>query len=147
MARIQPRLARVTRTAVPPLRSTGPVSFLVTADRALIRPLDFVLGFEVPDGRPARAMVPALAQSGPIFPGPDPGHVWVPSGNAFVLRPPDEGPTTARIALPADVLPLLVVGDGAGYLLFPGTSGVFEARPEGLRRLSTGELLAVGPRS
>ena len=49
VARIQPRLARVTRTAVPPLQSTGPVSFLVTADRALIRPLAFVPGFEVPD--------------------------------------------------------------------------------------------------
>ena len=64
-----------------------------------------------------------------------------------MLRPPDGGPATARISLPADVPPLLVVGDGAGHLLFPGTGGVFEARPEGLRRVSTGALLAVGLRS
>lgn len=147
VARIQPRPARVTRTAVPSLRSTGPVSFLVTADGALIRPLDFVPGIEVPDGRPARAMAPALARSGPMFPGPDPEHVWVPSGNALVLRPSDGGPATARISLPAGVPPLLVVGDGAGYLLLPAPSGVYEARPDGLRRLSTGALLAVGPRS
>jgi hypothetical protein len=145
--RIQPRLARVTRTAVPPLGSTGPVSFLVAADRALIRPLDLVPGIEVPDGRPARAMAQALSQNGPVFPGPDPEHVWVPSGNALVLRPLDGGPDTARISLPADVPPLLVVGDGAGYLLIPGASGVYEARPHGLRRFSTGALLAVGPRS
>lgn len=147
VARIQPGLARVTRTAVPLLRSSGPVSFLVTADGALIRPLDYVPGFEVPDGRPTREMAPALALSGPMFPGPDPQHVWVTSGNALVLRPVDGGPATARISLPADTPPLLVVGDGAGGLLLPGTSGVYEARPEGLRRLSTGALLAVGPRN
>jgi hypothetical protein len=147
VARIQPRLARVTRTAVPPLQSTGPVSFLVTADRALIRPLDLVPGVEVPDGRRARALAPALAPAGPMFPGPDPQHVWVPSGNAMVLRPLDGGPATARISLPSDTPPLLVVGDGAGYLLIPGTSGVYEARPGGVRRLSTGALLAVGPRN
>jgi hypothetical protein len=147
LARIQPRLAQVTRTAVPLLGTTGPVSFLVTADGALIRPLDVVPGVEVPDGRPARAMAPALAPNGPMFPGPDPEHVWVPSGNALLLRPLDGRPATVRIPLPADTSPGLVIGDGAGYLLFPGTSGVYEARPDGLRRLTTGALLAVGPRS
>jgi hypothetical protein len=146
VARIQPGLARVTRTAMPRLRSTGAVSFLATANRALIRPLDYVPGFEVPDGGPARAMSPALAQSGPMFPGPDPEHVWVPSGNAFVLRPLDGGPATARVALPAGTPPVQVVSDGAGSLLLPGTGGVYEAGPGGLRRLSTGALLAVGRR-
>jgi hypothetical protein len=145
--RIQPRLGRVTRTAVPRLRSTGPVSFLAAADRVLIRPLDLVPGFVVADGRPVREMAPALSQSGPVFPGPDLEHVWVASGNALVLRPLDGGPDTARVSLPADVPPLLVVGDGAGYLLIPADSGVYEVRPDELRRLSTGALLAVGPRS
>jgi hypothetical protein len=144
--RIQPRLARVTRTAVPALRSTGSVSFLVTPDRVLIRPLDFVAGFEVPDGRRARAITAALGGGGPIFPGPDPGHVWAEVGGALVLRPLDGGPDTARVPLPADVPAQLVVGDGAGSLLVPDLSGVYEARPEGLRRVSTGALLAVGPR-
>jgi hypothetical protein len=123
------------------------VSFLATADGALIRPLDYVPGIEVPDGRQAREMAPALSRSGPMFPGPDPEHIWVPSGDALVLRPLGGGPATARVSLPADTPPLLVVGDGAGALLLPDTSGVYEARPDGLHRLSTGALLAVGPRN
>jgi hypothetical protein len=35
--------------------------------------------------------------------------------------------------------------DGAGYLLYPGIGGVYDARPGGLRRISTGVLMAVGP--
>ena len=69
----------------------------------------------------------------------------MPAGNALVLRPLDGGPDTVRVPLPAGVPPQLVVGDGAGHLLVPDTSGVYEARPEGLRRVSTGALLAVGP--
>ncbi|HEV7654644.1 MAG TPA: hypothetical protein VGP36_07895 [Mycobacteriales bacterium] len=145
--RIQPLLARVTRTAVPRLLSTGPVSFLVTADRALVRPLDVVPGYEVPDGRPAREMPTALSPHGPVFPGPDPGHIWVPSGSSLVLRALDGGPDVARIVLPEDEPYQLVVVDGGGTLLVPGTSGVYEARPDGLRKLSTGALLAVGPRN
>lgn len=144
--RIEPRLARVTRTAVPRLLSTGPVSFVVTADRALIRPLDFVPGVDLRDGRPPRPMAAALAQNGPMFSGPDPDHLWVEVGTALVLRPLDGGPDTARIRLPGDGSVESPVEDGAGNLLFPGPTGVYEARPDGLHRISTGALLAVGPR-
>lgn len=144
--RIQPRLARVTRTAVPRLLSSGPVSFLVTPDRALIRPLDFVPGVDLRDGRPPRPMTTTLARNGPMFPGPDPDHLWVEVSTALVLRPLDGGPDTARIRLPADGSVDSPVEDGAGNLLFPGPTGVYEARPDGLHRISTGALLAVGPR-
>jgi hypothetical protein len=144
--RIQPRLARVTRTAVPRLLSSGPVSFLVTPDRALIRPLDFVPGVELRDGRPARPMATTLSRSGPAFPGPDPDHVWVPSGTGLVLRPVDGGPDLARIPLPADAPAQLVIEDGSGHLLLPGPTGVYEMRPGGPHQLSPGALLAVGPR-
>ena len=144
--RIQPRLAKVTRTAVPRLLSTGPVSFVVTSDRALIRPLDVVPGVDLRDGRPPRPMAMTLAQFGPMFPGPDPAHLWVQVSTSLVLRPLDGGPDTARIRLPADGSVELPVEDGAGNLLFPGPTGVYEGRPDGLHRISTGALLAVGPR-
>lgn len=144
--RIQPRVATVTRTAVPPVLSTGPVSFVVTADRALIRPLDFVPGVDLRDGRPPRPMDAALSEAGVMFPGPDPDHVWVESGTALVLRPVDGGPDTARVPVPGDGTVEQPVEDGAGNLLFPGPTGVYAAGPEGLRRLSPGALLAVGPR-
>jgi hypothetical protein len=144
--RIQPRLARVTRTAVPRLMSTGPVSFLVTADRALIRPLDVVPGFELRDGRPARPLAAALGTFGPAFPGPDPGHVWVSTDDDLVLRPVAGGPDAGRIRLPRDVVGQSVVEDGAGHLLYPDETGVYDVRADGLHRISPGALLAVGPR-
>lgn len=143
--RIQPRLAEVTRTAVPRLLSTGPVSFVVTADRALIRPLDVVPGVDLRDGRPPRPMATTLARNGPMFSGPDPDHLWVEVGTALVLRPIDGGPDTSRIGLPGDGSVEAPVEDGAGNLLFPGPTGVYEGRPGGLERISPGALLAVGP--
>jgi hypothetical protein len=143
--RIQPRVARVTRTAVPRLLSGSPVSFVVTPDRALIRPLDVVPGVELSDGGPPRPMATALARDGLMFPGPDPGHVWVEVGRSLVLRPLGGGPDTARIRMPGDGSVESPVEDGAGGLLFAGPTGVYEGRPDGLHRISTGALLAVGP--
>ncbi|HEX8768802.1 MAG TPA: hypothetical protein VF714_10550, partial [Jatrophihabitans sp.] len=37
------------------------------------------------------------------------------------------------------------IADGAGYLLFPGIGGLYQARPHGIHRISTGLLLAAGP--
>ncbi|MEU7779125.1 hypothetical protein [Micromonospora parva] len=53
MARIDFAHGRITTTAVPALRSGGPVSFLVGPDRVVIRPLEAVPGYVVPDGKPA----------------------------------------------------------------------------------------------
>jgi hypothetical protein len=40
---------------------------------------------------------------------------------------------------------LLALPDQAGYLLFPGTGGVYDVRPGGTSRVTTGTVLAVGP--
>ncbi|MEU7650795.1 hypothetical protein AB0C42_15550 [Micromonospora taraxaci] len=53
MARIDFAHHRITTTAKPALRSGGPVSFLVGPDRVVIRPLEAVPGYVVPDGEPA----------------------------------------------------------------------------------------------
>lgn len=144
--RIQPRLARVTRTAVPRLGSSGPVPFLVTADRALIRPLDVVPGFDLPDGRAARPTAAALGTFGPAFAGPDPAHLWVSIDDGLVLRSLDGGPDADRIRLPRGVVGQSLVADGAGHLLYPDETGVYEVLADGLHRISPGALLAVGPR-
>ncbi len=55
VVRIQMARGRVTTTPVPALVSTGPVAFVATAAGAVVRPLDFVSGYLVPDGGPARS--------------------------------------------------------------------------------------------
>jgi hypothetical protein len=49
------------------------------------------------------------------------------------------------IRIPLDSSAYNATPDGAGYLLFSGIGGVYDARPDGIRRISTGALLAVGP--
>jgi len=149
LVRIQPAAGRITRTAIPDLRSGGPVYLVAGSDRVIVRPLDNVPGYVVPDGRPAEQLPPQLNLDGPVFPGPAPDRMWV--------RPADDHqPVMALATLGgrrlADFLPVPAgsssfeaVADGSGYLLYTGIGGVYDARPGGLRRISTGALLAVGP--
>lgn len=151
VVRLQLARGRITRTTIPALHSSGPVSFIVGKDAALVRPLDSVPGYLVPDGHPVRQLSATLSlgQGGPAFPGPDLNHVWVQPENS---SPP--AMTLARLDSPAPgvVLPIpagssaqQATSDGAGYLLFTGLSGTYDSRPDGLRRITTGAVLAVGP--
>lgn len=148
LVRIQPAAGRITRTTVPDLRSSGPAYLAAGPDRVMIRPLDNVPGYLVPDGRPAQEL-DAPIKEGPVFPGPDPTRLWFQP--LFVPRPVmvlatfDGGDVTATIPIPDESSPLDAAPDGAGYLLFPGVGGVYDARPDGLRRITTGALLATGP--
>jgi hypothetical protein len=149
VVRIQFARGRITRTVVPPVLSTGPVSFVVGPSQAIIRPLDLVPGYAVLDGQPARALRGALNNGGVTVPGPDPGRVWVllpqaDGGRALVpLVRLDGSRTGEAIALPAGG-PWLMTSDGRGYLLQFGGSTVYDARPGGLRQV-TGAVAAVGP--
>lgn len=143
-----PATGQVTWTRVPALDSSGPVSFLIDPHQAIIRPLDFVPGYLVPDGKPPRALPGLLNQGGPALPGPRPGQVWVVTAGvghaALVLTGPD-GVRQVSVPLPAGgPLPLTATADGSGGVLLTGTSGTFDAGPGRLRRLSL-EPLAVGP--
>jgi hypothetical protein len=148
VVRIELARGRITRTAVPALASTGPVSFVVGRDWAMVRPLDFVPGYVVPDGRPARALTGALSLGGPALPGPEQASVWVPTGPghhpAMVLVRADGRSTGVSVAIPPGMTGN-VEPDGKGYLLLSDLSGVYDARPNGLHRVTTGVLLAVGP--
>ena len=148
MVAVQPATGQVTWTRVPALDSSGPVSFLIDPHQAIIRPLDYVPGYRVPDGRSPRGLSGLLGQGGPALPGPRPGQVWVVTAGvgraALVLLGPS-GTRQVSVPLPAGgPSPLTATPDGSGGVLLTGNSGTFDARPGGLRRISL-EPLAAGP--
>lgn len=149
MARVDFAHDRITHTPLVPLHTTGPVSFLVGRDRALLRPRDSVPGYVVRDGRPATDVPWTLNRGGHVFPGPEPGQLWVESDSAdparaFALLTMDGRAT--GVMLPAPGLPPWpLASDGRGHILFGGTGGVYLSRPGGLERVTTGAVLAVGP--
>ncbi|MFE9206312.1 hypothetical protein [Micromonospora sp. NPDC007230] len=147
VVRVEFARGRVTTTPVPALRSTGPVNFLIGPDRVVVRPLDAVPGYVVPDGGPAAEATDEFSRSGAALPGPDPTSVWVSeeeAGRMLLVR--FDGRRTGQTL----VLPRNMQGfaepDGAGYPLVGATGGVYSLRPDGVRRITTGEVLAVGPR-
>jgi WD40-like Beta Propeller Repeat len=149
LVRIDLARNEITRTVLPPLQSSGPVYFVPAAGEVIIRPLDFVPGYVVPDGQPTSRLPAGFGPGGPIFPGPDPGHVWVDAGgdqSQVVLTALDGHLTGTVIRLPAGSSSLEAFGDGAGYLLFPTADGIYRAQPGRVQRISTGRrLIAVGP--
>ncbi len=149
VVRIQFARGRVTRTQVPPLMSSGPVSLLAGPHEAIVRPLDFVPGYLVPDGRPARRLRGALGHGGMVFPGPRPGQVWVQTPGrhrqTMSLAGLDGRPLGAVIRLPASD-GLFMTSDGRGYLLIYRHGHVYDARPGVTRRITAGTMAAVGPR-
>ncbi len=148
VVRIQFAAGRITRTAVPPVLSSGPVSFVVGPHQVIIRPLDFVPGYLVPDGRPARLLRGALAHGGTVIPGPQPETVWVQAGFQVTSMPlvrMDGTEVGVFLRLPPGG-PWLAIPDGRGYVLVgsgdPG--GLYDVRPGGSHRIA-GMLAAVGP--
>jgi len=145
---IQFATGRITQTAVPPLDSGGPVSFLIGPREVIIRPIDFVPGYRVPDGGRPTGLAGRLARGGPAVSGPDPGHVWVASDGRVHLTLSLvnlAGQPVLSVPLPrrAPVL-LTATPDGNGNVLLTGPTGTFDAGAGGLRRLSL-QPTAVGP--
>jgi hypothetical protein len=147
MVRVQLAAGRITRTVVPPLSSSGPLSFVVGPDRAIIRPLDFVPGYEVRDGQPAHDLSGVFGSGGMALPGPDRDHLWVEDGagrNASMVLLGFDGRRTS-MSIPFPRGGTFPTSDAAGYLLFQLTGGVYRATPDGLRRVTAGQVLAAGP--
>jgi len=139
-------------TAHPALSSGGPVTFVTDSEGALVRPIDFAPGYLIPDGEPARAAPGHLTQAGRRSPARIRGTCgfraapandrmvrsgW--TGAAPVRRSPHRPrarPSTRR---------------SSRSLTRPGTcssraiGGVYDVRPSGTSRVTTGTVLAVGP--
>jgi hypothetical protein len=152
MVRIEFAHGRITRTAVPALASSGPVSFLAAPHAAIIRPLDFVLGYLIPDGQPPRPLTGALASGGVLLPGPGSGQFWLKRDagrKAYMVLvgangQPIRSPHSRRIAMPSP-LNSYPLPDGAGYVLLARSGGVDDLRPGSVDRITKGSVLAVGP--
>lgn len=147
LVRIELAAGRITRTTVPGSRSENWVTLLAGADRVLIQPFERVPGYLVPDGKPSREL-PVLDKDGLAFPGPAPNQMWINSDDsqsAMALTTLEGGKLAGSLPLPPKSSGYEVFADGAGGLLVSGIGGVYTARPDGLRRISTGALLAVGP--
>jgi hypothetical protein len=147
IVRIEMATGRITVTPVPDLNSGARSVFLVGRDWAMIRSQDGVPGYLIPDGRAAQEITRASADS-LAWPGPDPEHVWtvVSDGTTETVQLVDEQgrPTSTRIAVPPD-MQSSEASDGAGYIVLAGLGGIYDARPSGLTRVTTGGLLAIGP--
>jgi hypothetical protein len=145
LVRIELAQGRIIRTSVPAVATGGPISVVPGPDRVIVQPLDAVPGYEVRDGRPGQALPAAFGTNGLAYPGPDPAHLWLPGAdNRHMVLFGFDG----RRAGPALSIPVrspAVASDASGYLLFYGTGGVYDAQPGGIRRITTGELVAAGP--
>jgi hypothetical protein len=149
VVRVQLARGRITRTPIPPLASTGPTSFVVTPTLAIVRPLDFVPGYEVANQGPARLLPGLLGQGGPLIPGPDPAHLWVvPEGlhhAVMTLVGLGGQPAGASVQLPANnPVPITATPDGRGFALLAGSGGIYDTGPSGLHWVAR-SIAAVGP--
>jgi hypothetical protein len=139
---------RIIRTALPPPLGSGPVSFIVGPRSAIVRPLDDVPGYLVPDGQPAQRLTGILARNSLLLPGPRPGQEWDTAGaSSLVLVGANGRPTSTRITLPNGNWPWgSAMSDGRGDVLVASdSSGMqFDAGPHWLRPISA-LLTAVGP--
>src|SRR4029079_17591391 len=135
VVRIELARGRITRTAVAPLLSGAPVSFVVGPDRAVVRSMDQVPGYVVPDGRPARPLAAGLDGGGVAFPGPTPGTVWVEGAATMVLRGMADGRPRWYVPVPESTPE--ISADGAGGIVFRAPGGGYPATPAGLRRTTT----------
>jgi hypothetical protein len=141
---IQLATGRIARTSAP-ISSTGVVSLVVGPDEVIVRPWACVHGYLIRDGQPASDLRGMLAHCGPALPGPRPGQVWVQTGDQdhprMVLVGLDGRPT--GVSVPGQGY--LGVSDGAGYVLVDLVGGTYDARPDGLHRITSGRVLASGP--
>lgn len=146
LVRIELERGRVTRTAVPPLDSTGPASLVAGPDQAVIRPLDAVPGYLVPDGRAARPLPGPLRRGGAVLPGPAAGQVWVLPADRPVMTLYSLARRASEASVPLPGGPWAATADGrGGVLLENGNGSFFDAGPGGVRPVSAEAVLAPGP--
>ena len=151
--RIEMAAGIMHRTDTPGIDSSGSVSFVVGPTSAILRPFDAVSGYIVEDGKAPRVLSGLLAGGGAIYPGPSPYRVWVEpiSNGTDTLAPRLYDLRTQRAVDTGPAAPQTLgqpwMADGSGYLLYGGVGGVYDVRPDGIRRVTTGAVVAAGARS
>ncbi len=147
LVRIQLTAGIIVRTPIPTLENDYGAQLLIGPNRAVIQSQGGTPGYTVPDGGPASALPYPLVQGGPMVPGPDLDHVWTTNQHNGTIDLVDwEGrPAGPRIALSPAGFMSMPVSDGAGYLLVDTVDGVYDATPDGLHRITTGMVVAIGP--
>ena len=147
MVAVQFARGLVIHTTLPTLQSTGPVSFVVGPDDAIVRPLDNVPGYLIPDRKPPRQLTGVLANGGVLLPGPAPGDDWfVRNTESIVLVGPDGRPTGVQVTgIPRTWPALSATADGRGELLIASETGALYDVAPGLLRPPGMVLLAAGP--
>jgi hypothetical protein len=152
LVRVDPATGRVI--LVPgeaPISDSSPTSFVSSAGHTQISSTQPALGVLIPDAGPAGTAPGLLATVPVVLPGPDPAHLWVwdgfRSGDPRVLlvdwRGRQTGDYLASAAYLAPYSP--PQPDGAGYALFSGIGGVYDVRPDVVRLVTHGLVLAAGP--
>ncbi|HEV2240742.1 MAG TPA: hypothetical protein VGR98_06820 [Streptosporangiaceae bacterium] len=147
VVRIQLARARITRTAFPALQSSGPVTLLAGPHQVIVRPLDYVPGYLVPDGQIARPLRGALSSGGVVLPGPRPGEFWMESGDGARMSMLLVGSGGNRLGpeLPTPMLSGWPFPDGRGYLMVQRRAGVYDQGPGWRRLVTSGSVAAAGP--
>jgi hypothetical protein len=143
VVRIALKSGQITTTSVQNDSGPDPDSFVVGPDRVLVEPEQNGTGYVILDGQPAQPIAASAIPGGPVLPGPDSEHIWIPSadGSSMVLADLDGRPTGTTLP----VQPGSAAADGQGYLVYYDTGGVYDARPSGIHRVTTGNVLAIGP--
>jgi hypothetical protein len=150
--RIQMATGLVSRTIMPPLASSGNAAVIAGPHQVIVRPMDYVPGYLVSDGGPARGLPAGLGQGGMTYPGPQPGQVWVTvsadagaDGYSVLRLATMNGTPVGQSTLHVPAAGLLSVPDGQGYALLQRGDAVYDVRPAGARLVADGTLVAAGP--
>lgn len=150
---IDPATGRVSLVPGPLLSNTAHRETLVSAGSyslVLVQGSSRVL---VPDSGPAQVPSGVLARASWVLPGPNAGSLWTwesgansEDGDPTLLAVDWHGqPTGVQIVLPSYIdRNTMPISDGAGYALLRGVGGIYDVRPDGLRLITSGIMLAVG---
>ncbi len=140
---------RVTRTTLPPPEGDGIVSVVPAPAAVLIRPLDNVPGYLVPDGQPARQLTGFLARGALLLPGPGPAEVWDIGATGPISLVGINGKLQVAhlAAAPGQFPPQSAMADGRGNVLILDNSGQLYDAGNGLLRPVGALVVAVGPRN
>lgn len=132
----------------------------LTGGAAVVAGRGFVIGgatdgsarYVFPDEQPARRTTNFLAQAAQFLSGPTLGQVWVVTQNGSGEQPVvravdvDGTPVAASIPVPYGAEEgFSFYADGTGQLVIAGLAGWYASGPTGLRRVTSGTLLAIGP--